>query len=105
MAADHTELPWATFPLPGCNWGIHHASPGHLGGMHADVNCLNRKTIEAIEQAEANAKFIVRACNNHAKLIAALRRLTETRDACLGSKAYDEAHVSALRAIAEAEKA
>ena len=64
---------------------------------------------------EANADFIVRACNNHDALLAALKdtvcRLTELRDctAMLGAAAVDRALIQigidqARAAIAQTEK-
>jgi len=71
MASLHTPGPWIFFSMPGGNWGIRHQSEHRSGGMHADVNCLNRHTVEAIDAARANAQLIAAAPDMLAAIIEA----------------------------------
>lgn len=72
-------------PLP---WAIINAVEGHIVTTgepeYRDRTGLaivrSWKGMPTEKEAEANAAFIVRACNNHHKLVEALREVYETVD-------------------------
>jgi hypothetical protein len=64
----------------------------------ADV-CNNPGSGEYTEQEQANAAFIVRACNAHSELLAALQSLVAMIDPYSLDKQGREARANALRAI------
>jgi hypothetical protein len=101
MPDTFTPGPWVAFPLPGGAWGIRHQSEYRSGGMHADVNNLNRHTVEARDTAEANAKLIAAAPDLLAALRAILAEAQAQKDAPLPvyAFAWDQVHA----AIAKAE--
>lgn len=90
--AAHTPTPWRVFkpPFPDStnppcneirqasgNWPITKVTfskPTHKGGIIR----------YDLAECEANAAFIVRACNSHAALVDALKKIEQTpaRDAC-----------------------
>lgn len=70
----HSELPLEL--RPECDYGWDLYSGGHwvgqVNGPHGGHNGFPSR-----DQAEANAAFIVRACNAHYALVEALRELIE----------------------------
>ena len=71
---EHTPTPWKV---------VHTSNPGlcikteHLPGYFIVIRPCSR---HHIDHAEANAAFIVRACNAHEKLVKALSDLVEGID-------------------------
>ena len=66
--ADHTPLPWAN------ESGLRISAPGHrVGGFVALVATLEHRKGETPAEQRANGAFIVRACNAHDELLAALK--------------------------------
>lgn len=80
MASPHTPGPWVAFHIGGGNWGIRHQSEHRCGGMHADVNNLNRHTAEARDTAESDAHLIAAAPDMLAALRAMVALLPHTDD-------------------------
>lgn len=64
MHPQHTPTPWHVSPLDSSRYMVCHDD----GFVIATVSPEGNRTL-------ANAAFIVRACNSHAQLVAALERL------------------------------
>jgi hypothetical protein len=96
MGTSHTPGPW---------YCLTNRSPGQK------QDHIVRSTPAKCEVARASEQFMARGERiANARIIAAapdmldaLRALTHVRDAYLGGKAYDAAHINALKAIAKAE--
>jgi hypothetical protein len=90
--AQHTPTPWHVSPLDSSRYMVCHDD----GFVIATVSPEGNRTL-------ANAKFIVRAVNNHAGLLAALERLA---DECQLSRKYivisEDEGFAAYNATAEA---
>jgi hypothetical protein len=72
MGAQHTNIPWRTHPHA-------HAHVISVSSGRSVANCggytSNIKGEKAYEENEANADFVILACNAHYELLAALRDL------------------------------
>ena len=68
----HTPTPWEARPVPNAKI-IAIAEVGYM--HHAEVFSRKHNNEPLDETAYANAEFIVRACNNHDALVAALENL------------------------------
>jgi hypothetical protein len=84
-----TSGPWVAFPLTQGAWGVHHASEHRSGGMHVEVHCLNRHTVEAVEQAKANATLVAAAPDMLAALRACCEPTEPGQDCCLPADLYN----------------
>jgi hypothetical protein len=73
----HTETPWLVAGTTGTPNGVRFYINGAYGQAVADTMA---SPMVGMEQAEANARFITRACNNHEQLVAALSVLVLTRE-------------------------
>ena len=60
-------------------------------GITSSICCCPRYATE--EEWKANAKFIVRACNNHYKLLEASKNFKELIDSCIKDKDKEESKV------------
>jgi hypothetical protein len=83
----HSPLPWHVRPWSG----------------NPQVACVNKIIYEALDHTvtdEANAAFIVTACNSHAALYEALKDLHGTIDAASGRPDIDALRASIIRAEA-----
>lgn len=60
----HTKLPWH----------VHHRNPLVLQAADGNIALMN--LARPSEESEANAAFIVTACNSHAELVEALEEAT-----------------------------
>ncbi len=68
MKTTHTPLPWRI--------GVRTAhSKRDIYGPKGELVTLSDAVFTSLEEAQANAAFIVRACNNHYDLIAALEAI------------------------------
>lgn len=90
---DHLNLPWEVYDYDGHD----PAYPGiesHAGGsvvVWGTVDDDGGVRGETLEQAKARAEFIVRACNNYERLLAACKRSLEVYDtltSLFGSDAF-----------------
>lgn len=83
----HTPTPW--------NWhGPYMTGAYKVSAMDAEDKLALRLYVEPSSNAEADAKFIVRACNAHDELVAALRCI----DAALNQNKTFPADVELARA-------
>jgi hypothetical protein len=73
MDTEHSKLPWSV--------DVETPSDVNDPDGYYIVDCCGCTTSEA--QDEANAAFIVKACNNHEALIEHLRRMTDYTNAAL----------------------
>lgn len=81
METKHTPLPWSKVTTGQIMTEQYNqpfavtqkGEPNLIAGTFGDVK-------GGIEVAEANAAFIVRACNSHAKLVKALERLVKINE-------------------------
>ena len=104
METKHTPTPWQA--------RLHEGGPLWIIGPDPDNFNIIATTTKGNDKA--NAKFIVRACNSHVKLLAACKELhhflTESVGQVLTHKMASDAYVNSLTkdrveaAIAEAEK-
>ena len=80
------------------NWEVTSMSPWHKGekgmicvrAVNSPINAI-LATIGTDKEAEANAEFIVRACENHYKLVEALTTISEMT-ARLSKRKYSPKH-------------
>ena len=85
--AEHTPTPWFLGPTPGYLGGTQYKDDG---ARHSDpITIRSPAHTEEIATVwtyllptEANAEFIVRACNSHDEVLAALERLLEHTGGC-----------------------
>lgn len=109
---EHTELPWharrpnGKFDLAGCDWSAENSEAAQTEWVpirgpnrevialvvHCDDGPFNTDTDPTLD---ANAAFIVRACNAHDELVAALDRLANVSEAC--ARDGDDAVPESLR--------
>lgn len=61
----HTPTPWHAEQFGGSQWAVRHGADRHFRFV-----CLTSQGND-----QANAKFIVKACNAHDDLVAAVKRL------------------------------
>ncbi len=71
---EHTKLPWRVEPLNSGGLIVSTADP-HNDGSN-EVCEINGHWVHKHVQ-EGNAEFIVKACNNHERLVDALQRITK----------------------------
>lgn len=95
----HTELPFklvysATSILPGILIKADNIAEAPIGLIPYALNATDKQK----RYTQANAEFIVRACNNHYKLLAALKEMRADKGACLA-----EIAAKADKAIKSAE--
>ena len=81
----HTATPWAYFEQK--HWGQQETygcvrGPAGSGGMKNGVVIVNGCAPGHTAEADANARFIVRACNAHDELLAALKNLVGQSTYC-----------------------
>ena len=108
--AQHTPGPWlreglliyALHPLEG---EYRHGKPVLVNRFSARIDpCLNQGG--ALEEAEANVEFIIRACNSHDDLLAALVEMRRRHDTKAVAANFNECGcddcVAARAAIAKA---
>ena len=101
----HSEIPWKVADTGVDAIWIEDAN-GNIEGVCDLYNKDPNKTIHRKTNCKANAEFIVRAVNNHDKLVKALKVAIER----LGFASYDiprihETIEQGLKAIKEAENA
>ena len=76
MKAEHTPIPWELgIDAENNNWSI-------MGGGIEITHLPFLTGSEDDDVAEANAEFIVRACNCHHKLLEALREIRDAETTC-----------------------
>lgn len=92
--AKHTPTPWNTAG----RWAVQTRF-----GMHFDLY-KSEYTIEQLDEVEANAAFIVRACNAHEELVKALERMEKNASA-LVLKFYPKTPVEDFNWIMQARSA
>ena len=72
----HTPLPWTTRKArPGHDRDVGIVAPGCAGVIAECFEEFRAKGERHPEEAEANAEYIVRACNSHEELLEALRQI------------------------------
>lgn len=97
MSETHTPLPWHVNQLDG--YSIHG-----IRGWIADVTAGTMNEV-SIEEREANAKFIVEACNNYERIKAQRDELLAVMKRVLAFQDQEADFRSQMRqAIANAEK-
>lgn len=104
MTTQHTTTPWAVgwyrdvsaTPEVPPSLAIWPAT--QRDGAVGDAVCLVAPTANCTPQDEANAAFIVRACNVHDELVAALNAIA---DADLATN-FDDEYLQSLQACARA---
>lgn len=67
----HTPLPWSKNEWP------QHGSDLSIGAVGTPIVVVVPLRDQSITEQEANIEFIVRACNMHYKVLAALKALVE----------------------------
>lgn len=75
MTTDRTPTPWQTGAKS--RRTFHRLIVGQRGEPVAEISIPMPTTKQIINTAHANAAFIVRACNAHDELVAALRDLLD----------------------------
>lgn len=101
METKHTPTPWrvSEYDSASCRAWITNTDDKGVGAI-AEVTQWDGTEIG--EQGEANAKFIVRACNNHESLCRALGEIATSVTYVLASKQCPAKMRGGLRAIADA---
>ena len=84
IKAAHTPVPWALRKTAGYSCGVIRGSPGFCisGPKYTVFHLPNAGRIEP--EFTADAEFVIRACNSHADLVAAL---VDCYDALCGCQA------------------
>ncbi len=107
---EHTPIPWEIHAWADGHNSVRICQPDHS----TERGCLPVAEAEILgrdrEEAEANAAFIVRAVNNHAKLLKALEALLKNHCGLVDSgdcgfwNVEEEAEVILARAVIEEAK-
>jgi len=104
MSATHTPGPWRILAQSPYRGGAEIcAGDSTVAVMYREVGYDDWQDVEPLPQAEANAAFIVRACNAHEELVKALKAsLLAIPDGMLST---NQAHIvqQIRHAIAKAE--
>lgn len=106
----HTDLPWAVRPNPmrSDGWFIDNANPTPMGVRNLDgVEYMQHDGITIVQVTnQANADFIVRACNSHYDLLEACKGLLPAAEFANLNQSppgcYDPEIAAAAAAIAKA---
>ncbi len=88
----HTETPWRSYS--GNGWHEIHIVTAPVGARHHIVATLP-STYVTHSQWQANAEFIVRACNTHQQLVDALKMAK----GIFADAGYDEALAQVCAAL------
>lgn len=90
-ASQHTPVPWSQLPQNGAGpMIVHDFETGNQMnpiGYRLIAHMLQRR--DSLDEDQANGDFIVRACNAHDDLVAALRALLSNPHLDLGDLVYD----------------
>ena len=95
MSAQHSPLPWKAD-------GADVLSGGSLTCRILDYNRRVIASDIGRDEAEGNAAFIARACNNHEELLAALRVMTTRFERCARHAGSDAEFVAVSTSDAHA---
>lgn len=103
--AQHTETPWRAREVAKHHFYIEAASRKPGNGSVCELQAYEWDTPEGRVRLDANAAFIVRACNSHEGLLAACREALESahwyQDNGLSGRDYDIHLFEAAIALAE----
>lgn len=105
MAGKHTPTPWAVEAGTSVIWG---PAPSHdtrewgasLAEARVTFSRSYGRTVSR-EEADANAEFIVRACNSHDELLEALNLMVSNFAGLLNDDDHDRVHAAIAKAKGE----
>lgn len=102
---ERTPGPW--------NWHPNYGHPGQLKGAFIDTTKANIAQVVSVgccadgassqEQCEANAAFIILACNAHDELVTALREMIQYTDGLTLPRSLVDARRKARAVLAKVE--